>query len=215
HRSGGSRQQYPYIAQLLVLAIEGHAWQRHQMVAVRRKQHAGPCGYGCLEGELARDPKFARSRGGPVPYRIGKMRWTSAKCRLNCRAARVHFDARQPLGDLGQHDVIDSVGANRHQGIGRKRFELLPAHAELITERRNVNVIALTKRAYDSAPLVFGCQVAQPAIEPIKPLALLRDTGAAESVLPPIHRKDDLLVARHYRLEYQPPQFAQPIGKAG
>src|SRR5262245_18431895 len=93
HRGGGSGQQHPDMTLRLMLTSEGNSRQRHQVVAARGKQHAWPRRHSGLESELTRDPEFPCGFRALVAYLVGEIHWTDAKRCLDCRPARVHFDA--------------------------------------------------------------------------------------------------------------------------
>ena len=84
HRGRGARHQHPQVAQLLVLAVERNARQRHQMLAMLREQHARPRRHRGLEAELGGDAELARPRGRRVADRIG--RDAPAACRAQPRS---------------------------------------------------------------------------------------------------------------------------------
>ena len=51
--------------------------------------------------------------------------------------------------------MIDRVRADRHQRIGGKPRDLLPAHAQILAERRDVDLIAGGEIADDGAHFGF------------------------------------------------------------
>ena len=126
---------------------------------------------------------------------------TDTESGLYCRAAHIHFGARDLFRNFREHHMIDGVGADRRQRIGRQVGEFVPTHTQLVAERRNVYLIASREIAHGRAQLGFARQAAQPHIKPIERVALFRDAGAAERLLLPAKVHIDRGIASHDRFK--------------
>ncbi len=183
-------------------------------MAVLGKDHAGPRGHAGLEAELGGDAEFTRSRRRGIADRIADVIGANAERGFDHRAAHLHLSPRRGLGHLGQHDVVDGVRADGDERIGRDLGELLPAHAELLAERRDVDPVTGRELAHHLAQLVLGFEAAQPAVELPEHVPLVSHRGAVEALLTAIHQEPQVRVAGDHRLEHQPPELADPIGEA-
>src|SRR5271166_2314552 len=65
------------------------------------------------------------------------------------------------------------------------------------------------------AELLFGFEAAHPSVELLEQVALFGNARAIETLLLSIDQQLDAFVAGNDGLERQPPELAEPIGKAG
>src|SRR5271166_5304221 len=65
------------------------------------------------------------------------------------------------------------------------------------------------------AELLFGFEAAHPSVELLEQVALFGNARAIEAMLLSIDQELDAFVAGNDGLERQPPELAEPIGKAG
>ena len=140
---------------------------------------------------------------------------TPAERGLDHGSAHLHFGPRRPLRHFRQHHMIDGMGPDGDQRIGRKLSQFVPGHAQLVAERRDLYLITSSKVTHDVAELLLGSEAAHPTIELLEQVALLRDAAALEPLLLAVDQQLHALVARDHRLEREPPQLTEPIGKAG
>src|SRR5262249_61143633 len=102
------------------------------------------------------------------------------------------------------------MGRDGDEWIGGELAELVPAHAQLFAELRDVDLIARTELAYDPAQFFLGLEAAHPAVEFAIQVALLCNGGAVEAVLAAVDQATHVPVAGDDRLKRQPPQDDQP-----
>ena len=130
-------------------------------------------------------------------------------------AARLELGARRRLVGLAEHEVVDGMGADGDQRICRELPDLVPGHAERVADRRHIDAIACRQGVDEAMNVGLLGQSAQPPIDRLVDLALLRRAGASVAALPAIERHDDAVVVGDHRLQGEPPQLAAAIGKAG
>src|SRR5439155_7714273 len=167
-----TRQEHAHIAQLLVLAVKRNAGQRGKMLAVLRKQHAGPRRYRALEVELGGDAELARAGGGAIPDRIGQMIRPRAERDGNYLATHLNLRAGGLFWHFCEHHLVAGVRADGDQRIGRELRQLVPAHAQLLAEGHYIDLIAGGEFAHDPAQLVLAVEAAEKAIELAEHMAL-------------------------------------------
>ena len=177
------------------------------------KQHARPGRDRGLEAEFRRDLEFARPRRRAVADRVRQMLGPNAEAGFDDRAAQIHFRAHRRLRQLCQHRMVHCMRADGDQRIGRELGEFRPPHAELIAERRDVDVITGGKIMDDAAQLGFRRARPQPPIKLVVERAFGGDRGAIEGAIAAVDLQANVIVARDHRFERQPPQFADPIRK--
>ncbi len=107
--------------------------------------------------------------------------------------------------------MIDGGGADGDEMVGGEFGDLLPAHAQLFAECRDVNVVAGAQIADDGAHFGFGRPGAQPPVEVVVERLLLGDGAAVKRAIAVVDLQTDMIVACDHRFEREPPQFAEPV----
>ena len=162
-----------------------------------------------------------RNSRGPaevaIADRIGQM--LAAACRAPPRSPRGSSPSRRARGSFGSFLSIRWLTVCAPMvtsGSAASSHDLLPVHAQLVAERGDVDAVARAQIAHDAAQLVFGLHAAQPAVDRVEQLALLLDRARIRNSwsLPSMSRPMRLVLGDH-RFEREPPQFAEPVGKAG
>ena len=100
-------------------------------------------------------------------------------------------------------------------GSAASARDLGPVHAQLAAERGDVDGVAGGEIAHDGAQLGFGRPAPQPPVKLVVERALFRHGFAIEGAVAAVDDQPDALVLGDHRLEREPPQLAEPVGKAG
>ena len=132
---------------------------------------------------------------------------------FNPGAAVRHFVGRDLLGLLRQIAMGDRVRADRDQGIGGERLQLVPGHAELPADRAFIDAVSRAQRRHLARQIVLARQSAQPAVQTIEGGLLGRRGGSIETSRSVADRDFDRTRLRDHRLQRDPPQPARAFGE--
>src|ERR1700738_1289953 len=185
------------------------------MIAMSGEEHTRAGRHCGLETELGGYAEFPGSCCTRISYRIGKMIRALSERGRNHRAAHLHLRARGLFRHFCQHHMIDRMRTNGNERVGGQCGKLVPVHAELVTESSDVDLVAAGEIAYRMTQLILALEAADPLIELLVQMALLRNRRAFEALFLAVDQQPDPLIARDHGLECEPPELPQAIGKAG
>src|ERR1700729_406633 len=110
--------------------------------------------------------------------------------------------------------MIDGMGSDSDQRIAGEQRDLLPAHAQILAEGGDIDLITQRQIADDEAQLGFALPRAQPPVKLLVERALFGNAAAIEAAILTVDPHPDALPLADHGSALAPPQFVEPVRKA-
>ena len=183
------------------------------MRGILGKDHARPRRYRGLEAGRPRQRELARPRRDLVAIGIGEMDHGALQRAFNPDAAGRHLLEGDLLGLFGEIAMGNRMRADRGQGIGGERLQLVPGHAELAADRALIDAVARAHGRDFARNVMFARQCPQPAVQPVERRLLAGRRPGIEADREATDFGVDRGGPGDHHLERDPPQPAGSFGE--